>query len=260
MPIDLTGRRAIVCASSNGLGRGCAEMLARAGASVVLNGRDEARLEQTAKDLIAAETGVEIISVAGDITDSATQNRLLKACPKPDILVNNNGGPPISDFRTLDRENMEAGLRANMLAPIEMIQHVIDGMMDRRFGRIVNITSVTVKMPISGLDLSSGARAGLTSFLAGIARDVAGANVTINQLMPGYFDTERSRGGLRARAERTGRTVEVLAAERRASIPAGRLGTPEEFGHACAFLCSPQAGFITGQNLLMDGGMFRSAF
>ncbi|BBU57242.1 3-oxoacyl-ACP reductase [Mameliella alba] len=193
--IDLTGRRAIVCASSSGLGRGCAEALARAGASVVLNGRDETRLKQTAIDLVSAETGVDVIPVAGDITDPDTQERLLEACPEPDILVNNNGGPPIGDFRTLDRADMEAGLRANMLAPIEMIQRVIDGMAARRFGRIVNITSVTVKMPISGLDLSSGARAGLTSFLAGIARDVAGDNVTINQLMPGYFDTERSRGG-----------------------------------------------------------------
>nr|WP_167647212.1 SDR family oxidoreductase [Mameliella alba] len=258
--IDLTGRRAIVCASSSGLGRGCAEALARAGASVVLNGRDKTRLKQTAIDLVSAETGVEVIPVAGDITDPDTQERLLEACPEPDILVNNNGGPPIGDFRTLDRADMEAGLRANMLAPIEMIQRVIDGMAARRFGRIVNITSVTVKMPISGLDLSSGARAGLTSFLAGIARDVAGDNVTINQLMPGYFDTERSRGGLRARAERLGRPIEELAAERLATIPAGRLGAPAEFGHACAFLCSPQAGFITGQNLLMDGGMFRSAF
>lgn len=260
LPINLSGRNAIICASSRGLGRGCAEMLARAGASVVLNGRDEDQLKATARHLISAETGVEVLTVAGDITDPETQERLLAACPEPDILVNNNGGPPISDFRALERADIVAGVSANMIAPIEMIQRVIDGMSERRFGRIVNITSITVKMPISGLDLSSAARAGLTSFVAGIARDVAGDNVTINQLMPGFFDTERSRGGLRRRAEKSGRPIEELNAERLASIPAGRIGTPEEFGHACAFLCSPQAGFITGQNLLMDGGMFKSAF
>lgn len=260
LAIDLSGRRAIVCASSKGLGRGCAEALVRAGASVVLNGRDEAQLRTTTQDLIAAGNGAEIIPVAGDLTDPETQDRLLAACPEPDILVNNNGGPPIGDFRSLDRADMTAGVTSNMFVPIEMIQRVIDGMVSRGFGRIVNITSVTVKMPISGLDLSSGARAGLTSFLAGIARDVAGDNVTINQLMPGYFETDRSRQGLRNRAETSGRPIEELEAERRANIPAGRLGTPTEFGHACAFLCSPQAGFITGQNLLMDGGMFRSAF
>lgn len=260
LPIDLSGRKAIVCASSRGLGFACAEKLSQAGASIVLNGRDAKQLDLAARLLLAAGTGVEIRSVAGDIADPETQERLLEACPEPDILVNNNGGPPIADFRDLRRQELIEGITANMLAPIEMIQRVIDGMVARRFGRIVNVTSITVKMPISGLDLSSGARAGLSSFVAGIARDVASDNVTINQLMPGYFETERSQGGLRRRAERTGRPIEELEAERRASIPAGRLGDPGEFGFACAFLCSRQAGFINGQNLLMDGGMFRSAF
>ncbi|WP_417587375.1 SDR family oxidoreductase [Pararhodobacter oceanensis] len=260
LAIDLTGRHAIVCASSRGLGRGCAEMLAQAGAALVLNGRDAEALETTKAEMLATDGGRQILTVAGDITDPATQEKLLEACPTPDILVNNNGGPPISGFQDLSRDDVMAGLTANMVAPFEMIQRVIDGMRARKFGRIVNITSITVKMPISGLDLSSAARAGLTSFVAGIARDVAADNVTINQLMPGFFDTERSRSGLRRRAETSGRPIEELAAERNASIPAGRLGDTEEFGRACAFLCSPYSGFITGQNLLMDGGMFRSAF
>lgn len=260
LQIDLSGRNAIVCASSRGLGFACAKMLVRAGASVVVNGRDAAHLDRCV-DALRQEGGAgRITAVPGDISDGDTQQRLLDACPEPDILVNNNGGPPIADFRDLRRQDMIDGLTANMLAPIEMIQRVIDGMVARRFGRIVNVTSITVKMPISGLDLSSGARAGLTSFMAGILRDVAGANVTVNQLMPGYFETERSRGGLIRRAEKTGRPIDELEAERRASIPAGRLGDPDEFGRACAFLCSPESGFITGQNLLMDGGMYRSAF
>lgn len=260
LAIDLAGRRAIVCASSRGLGWACAASLAQAGASVVLNGRDADRLQAAVERLRQAHEGAVVSAVAGDIAEPEVQDRLLAACPEPDILVNNNGGPPIRNFRELAREEMLAGVTANMLTPIEMIQRVIDGMAARRFGRIVNITSITVKMPVSGLDLSSGSRAGLTSFLAGIVRDVAAANVTINHLMPGYFDTEHSRAGLKRRAEAAGRPVEELASERRGSIPAGRLGTPEEFGWACAFLCSKQAGFITGQSLLMDGGMFRSAF
>lgn len=263
LQIELTGKKAIVCASSRGLGRACAEMLVRGGASVIINGRDEAVLQQTAADIrqyIAAGSGAEVVAVAGDITDSETQERLLAACPEPDILVNNNGGPPIGDFRDLSREDLIKGVGANMIAPIELVQRVLDGMVERKYGRIVNITSITVKMPIAGLDLSSGARAGLTSFLAGIAREVAAHNVTINQLMPGFFETDRSRAGLIRRAEATNRPISEVEAERLAAIPAGRVGTPDEFGQFCAYLCSPQAGFITGQNLLMDGGMFRSAF
>ncbi|WP_458793067.1 SDR family oxidoreductase [Yoonia sp. MH D7] len=260
MSINLSGRRAIVCASSRGLGLACAEMLARAGASIVLNGRNADHLEKARVRLISAETGVDVTTVTGDITDPATQEELLATCPEPDILVNNNGGPPISGFMDLDRSDILDGVTANMVAPIEMIQRVIGGMQKRRFGRIVNITSITVKMPMSGLDLSSASRAGLTSFVAGIARDVAADNVTINQLMPGFFETARSRGGLERRSKASGRQIEELEAERLATIPAGRMGTPDEFGQACVFLCSPNAGFITGQNLLMDGGMFRSAF
>jgi 3-oxoacyl-[acyl-carrier protein] reductase len=255
MDLGIAGRNAIVCASSRGLGRACATALARAGARVAINGRDEGRLERV-RDEIAAETGAEVVAVAGDVSSAEGRAALLAAFSHVDILVNNNGGPPPSDFREVDHDAMIAGLEANMIAPIALIQAVIDSMVERRFGRIVNITSGSVKMPIAGLDLSSGARAGLTGFVAGVARSVAHANVTINNLLPGMFDTDRIAALIEAQSRQSGRSAEEVRAARQQAIPAKRFGSPEEFGDACAFLCSGQAGYITGQSLLIDGGAF----
>jgi len=255
MDLGIKGRTALVCASSQGLGRGCAEALAGAGARVIINGRDTESLARAA-DEIAAATGAEIVPVAADVGTEGGRAALLDAAGAVDILVNNNGGPPPADFRTLDHAKLLAGVEANMLTPIAMVQAVIDGMVARRFGRIVNITSGSVKMPLAGLDLSSGARLGLTGFLAGVARQVAHANVTINGLLPGSFDTARGTAIDRKQAADTDVSIDQARADRIAKIPAGRLGSPSEFGAACAFLCSAQAGFITGQNLLIDGGAF----
>ncbi|NQW11727.1 MAG: SDR family oxidoreductase [Alphaproteobacteria bacterium] len=259
MDIGIAGRTAIVCGSSRGLGRAIATSLGRAGCRVVVNGIDVGRLDAAARD-IASVTGAEIVPVAADVTTPDGQAVLLSACPEPDILITNAGGPPFKDFRQIDRAAMLAGVTANMVTPIELIQQVVDGMVERRFGRIVNITSVSVKMPIFGLDLSSGARAGLTAFLAGVSRSVAHANVTINNILPGYFDTDRYRAGIDATAKAQGTTPEAMHAQRVAAVPAQRAGDPAEFGDAAAFLCSAQAGYITGQNLLLDGGLFQSAF
>lgn len=256
MDLGLNGRTAIVCASSQGLGRGCAEALAAAGCSVVLNGRDQAALAAAA-DAIRAATGARVETVAGDIAADATQEALVAAAGgAPDILVNNNAGPPLRDFRALDRDALHAGLEANMVTPIRLVQRVIDGMVERRFGRVVCITSAAVKAPVAGLDLSSGARVGLTGFLAGVARSVAHANVTINFLLPGLFDTRRLAGVHAFAAETQGVDVEEAARRARERIPARRFGDPDEFGAACAFLCSDKAGFITGQSVLIDGGGF----
>ncbi|TMJ27416.1 MAG: SDR family oxidoreductase [Alphaproteobacteria bacterium] len=259
MDLGIAGRKAIVCASSRGLGRGCALALAQAGCDVVINGRDKARLEATAAEIRAAGRG-KITAIAADVATAEGQAALFAACPEPDILVNNNAGPPFRDFRELDRKAMLDGVIANMVVAIELIQKAIEPMTRRRFGRIVNITSASVKMPIPGLDLSSGARAGLTAFLAGVARSVAASNVTINFLLPGSFATDRLESNIKATAERRGVPVEQLRAERAAAVPAKRFGDPNEFGAACAFLCSAQAGYITGQNLLIDGGAFPGAF
>jgi 3-oxoacyl-[acyl-carrier protein] reductase len=255
MDLGIAGRRAVICASSRGLGRSCAEALAGAGCDVVVNGRDAATLEATAS-AIRASSSVTVTAVVADVATADGQAALLEACPEPDILVNNNGGPPFRDFRELDRDKMLDGVIGNMIVPIELIQAVIDAMVDRRFGRIVNITSGSVKMPLSGLDLSSGARAGLTAFLAGVARQVAGSNVTINNLLPGAFETDRLRSHLESTAQTRGVDVASVLDDRVASIPARRLGQPAEFGAACAFLCSAPAGYITGQSLLIDGGAF----
>jgi 3-oxoacyl-[acyl-carrier protein] reductase len=259
MDLGIRGRKAIVCASSQGLGRGCARALAEAGVAVVINGRNRELLEQTATEIRQA-TGVEVTPVLADISTPIGQAELLAACPAPDILVNNNGGPPYRDFRRLDRAALLAGVTANMVTPIELIQKVLDGMAARGFGRIVNITSISVKMPLAGLDLSSGARAGLTAFLAGISRTVAGRNVTINNLLPGSFDTARLRGGLLATAKNQGVSETAAENEAREEIPAKRFGTPADFGQTCAFLCSVHAGYITGQNILLDGGAYPGAF
>jgi 3-oxoacyl-[acyl-carrier protein] reductase len=259
MDFGIAGRKAIVCASSKGLGRGCAMALAAEGVEVVINGRDETVLARTAEEIRQA-TGAAVIPVAADVSTKAGQDALFAACPEPDILVNNNGGPPFRDFRELDRDKILNGVIGNMVTPIELIQRAIEPMIRRRFGRIVNITSSSVKAPIAGLDLSSGARAGLTAFLAGVARSVAGSNVTINQLLPGSFDTDRLKPGFEKEAKARGVDVETVRQARANTIPAKRLGTPDEFGAACAFLCSAQAGYITGQNLLIDGGAFPGAF
>lgn len=259
MELGIRGKKAIVCASSRGLGRGCALALAEAGCDLTINGRDAGSLARTAME-IRDRFKVSVTEVVGDVADPAVQKELLAACPSPDILVNNNGGPPFRPFSELDRESILKGVTNNMVAPLELIQAVIDGMAERGFGRIVNITSLSVYQPISGLDLSSGARAGLTSFLAGVARTVADRNVTINNLLPGKLDTERLRG-----PHEPGSVEDPVAgAERRArlaaSVPARRLGTPEEFGQICAFLCSVHAGYMTGQNIPVDGGLYVSAF
>ncbi len=258
MDLGISGRKAIVCASSRGLGRACAMSLAEAGVDLVINGRDEQQLAITQKDL--EKFGGAVTVVMADVSTAAGQQALFAACPEPDILVNNNGGPPFRDFREIDREAMLAGVTMNMVTPLELIRACVDGMGDRGWGRIVNITSSSVVSPIPGLDLSSGARAGLTSFLAGVSRTVASTGVTINQIMPGAFDTDRLQGGIKVTAERSGQTVEEVAAARAASIPAKRFGRPEEFGAACAFLCSVHAGYITGQSLLIDGGAVNKAF
>jgi len=259
MDLGISGRKAIVCASSRGLGKACARALAEAGCEVVINGRDKKRLQEAASE-IANLTGVKITPVAADVASPEGQAALLAACPQPDILINNNAGPPMRDFRELTRAQMIDGVIANMVVAVELIQKVIDPMCQRRFGRIVNITSGSVKMPLAGLDLSSGARAGLTAFLAGIARTVADKNVTINHMLPGPFDTDRLRSTLSKTAELKGKSVTQVAADRIGTIPAKRFGEPAEFGAACAFLCSAHAGYITGQNLLLDGGTFNAAF
>ncbi|CAL8981267.1 NADPH-dependent reductase BacG [Rhodoplanes serenus] len=258
MDLGIAGRSAIVCASSRGLGRACAQKLAEAGCTVVINGRDRERLTATAV-AIAESTRAAVIPVVGDVATPEGQAALLEACPAPDILVNNNAGPPFRDFRSLGRDDILAGVVANMVAAIELTQKVIDGMRARRFGRIVNITSGSVKMPLPGLDLSSGARAGLTAFMAGVARSVAADGVTINGLLPGVFATDRLAAMLATTAQTRGVDIEAVAAERLAAVPARRLGDPDEFGAACAFLCSVHAGYITGQNILIDGGAFPGA-
>jgi 3-oxoacyl-[acyl-carrier protein] reductase len=225
----------------------------------VINGRNRLLLERTAEEIRQA-AAVEVTTVLADVSTEAGQEALLAACPDPDILVNNNGGPPFRDFRELDRQAMLNGLTMNMVTPIELIQRVVDAMAARGFGRIVNITSLSVKMPMAGLDLSSGARAGLTAFVAGIARRVADRNVTINNLLPGSFDTARLRGGLIAAAGRQGSSESEVARKAQEEIPAGRFGTASEFGQTCAFLCSVHAGYMTGQNILLDGGAYPAAF
>src|SRR3954463_5737747 len=217
MDLGIAGRKAIVCASSRGLGRACAFRLAEAGCEVIVNGRDQAKTESTAAE-IAKATGAKVIPVVADVATAAGQAALFAAMPEPDILVNNNAGPPFRDFRELDRQKMIDGVIGNMIVAIELIQKVIDPMSAKKFGRIVNITSGSVKAPIAGLDLSSGARAGLTAFLAGVARQVAHANVTINFLLPGSFDTDRLRGMQRSGAERSGVSVEQAAERTRAGI------------------------------------------
>lgn len=259
MDLGISGRKAVICASSRGLGKGCAMALAEAGCEIVINGRDPEATNATAQEIRNAH-GARVTVVLADVSSPDGQKALLDACPSPDILVNNNGGPPRRDFADLDRERMIEGVIQNMITPLELIQAVMPGMAERGFGRIVNITSLSVYMPIPGLDLSSGARAGLTSFLAGVSRGIAGKGVTINNLLPGKMDTDRLRGGLRVAAQKAGTTEEAEANRQIGEIPARRFGNSEEFGQVCAFICSRHAGYITGQNILVDGGLYTSAF
>ncbi len=259
MDLGIAGKTALVCASSRGLGRACAFSLAREGAAVTINGRDVDSLEKTAAELRSA-TGVEITAVAADIATEQGRAAVLERCGAPDILVNNAGGPPPGDFRDWNREDWIAALDANMLAAIFMIKATVDGMMARKFGRIVNITSVAVKAPIDILGLSNGARAGLTGFVAGLARNTVIDNVTINNILPGPFDTDRLRATQLAAARKSGTDLDDIIADRRQANPAGRFGDPAEFGDLCAFICSAQSGYITGQNFVIDGGGFRGTF
>jgi 3-oxoacyl-[acyl-carrier protein] reductase len=258
MDLGIRGRTALVCAASKGLGKGCALALAREGVHVVITARGADALEATAAEL--RQLGVKVTAVGGDITTREGREAALKAAPSPDILVNNAGGPPPGDFRDWDREAWVKALDANMITPILLIRAVVDGMISRKFGRIVNITSGAVKAPIAELGLSNGARTGLHGFIAGLSRTTVRHNVTINNLMPGPFETDRLRSNLEFNAKKTGKSVEELRRARTDANPAGRFGTIEEFGDACAWLCSAQAGFVTGQNLLLDGGAYPGTF
>jgi 3-oxoacyl-[acyl-carrier protein] reductase len=258
MDLGIRGRTALVCAASKGLGMGCATSLAREGVNLVITARGAEALEATAAEL--RKLGVKVTAVAGDITTAQGREAALKACPAPDILVNNAGGPPPGDFRDWDRDTWVKALDANMITPILLMRAVVDGMIQRRFGRIVNITSGAVKMPIPELGLSNGARTGLTGFVAGLARKTARHNVTVNNLLPGPFETDRLRSNLEFHSKSSGKPLAELRKAREDANPSGRFGTIAEFGDACAYLCSAQAGFVTGQNLLMDGGAYPGTF
>ncbi len=255
MDLGIAGRTAIVCGGSAGLGRGIATALAREGVVVWIAARDRARLARAAGE-IAAETHGTVHTVSADVTTEDGRGALLAACPQPDILINNAGGPPPGDFRTWSREDWIKAIDANMLSAIMLIKATIDGMIARRFGRIVNVTSHMVKQPLGLLGLSNGARSGLTGFVGGVARDVAAHNVTLNNLLPGQFDTDRLRSNHQKFSAARNLDYEKFRSDARQQIPAGRFGEPDEFGAACAFLCSKHAGYITGQNILLDGGQY----
>jgi len=253
--LGISGRKAIVCGASKGLGRGVAAALAAEGVEVLIAARNPETLEATAT-AIGEETGAKPNWVAADVTTEEGRAALLQACPAPDIVINNAGGPPPGDFRSWSRADWIKALDANMLSAIDLIRQTIDGMIERRFGRIVSITSHMVKAPVGLLGLSNGARSGLTGFVGGLARDVAQHGVTLNNVLPGQFDTDRLKANQRAFAAARKVEFEAARGEFMRQIPARRFGDPREFGAACAFLCSAQAGFITGQNLLIDGGQF----
>lgn len=262
MDLGLTGRWALVCGASKGLGRACAEALVREGADVVIVARGAEVLAAAADELRALRAGAQVRPVAADVTTPEGRAAALAAVPQVDILVTNAGGPPPGDFRQWDRDTWLRALDANMLTPIELIKATVDGMAERGFGRIVNITSAAVKAPIDILGLSNGARSGLTGFIAGLARQpkIAAKGVTINNLLPGPFETERLRVTFEGSAAKTGRPIEQLMDERRATVPARRFGDPREFGEVCAFLCSRQAAYLNGQNILLDGGAYPGTF
>jgi 3-oxoacyl-[acyl-carrier protein] reductase len=255
MDLGIKGRTAIVCAASKGLGKGCAMALAREGVDVVISARGADALNATAEEIRKA-TGAKVTAVACDVTTEEGRKQILAACPNPDILINNAGGPPPGDFKDFSLDDWRKAVEWNMITPLALTKATVYSMMDRGFGRIVNITSQSVKAPIASLELSNGARAGLTGAVAVMARRAVKRNVTINALLPGPFDTDRLRGSTKKMAELQGVSVEEAMNQRKAAVPAGRFGTPEEFGAAAAFLCSANAGFITGQNLLLDGGIY----
>ena len=259
MDLGIKGRKAIVCAGSKGLGKGCALALAREGVDVLIVARGRDALEATAAE-IGSLTGMPVRTLAADITTPDGRARALAACPEPDILVNNAGGPPAGDFRSFDRNAWIAAIDANMLTPIELIKATVDGMIARRFGRIVNITSSAVKAPIDILALSNGARSGLTGFVAGVARKTVVHNVTINNILPGMFETDTMLSRIEAGARLGGVTFEDARDARLKNIPAGRFGNADEFGALCAYVCSAHASYITGQNLLIDGGSYPGTF
>jgi 3-oxoacyl-[acyl-carrier protein] reductase len=259
MDLGISGRKALLTASSRGLGRACAEALAAEGVDVVINGLSSENLDAAAEAIESAH-GVEVIPVRADINTEEGRAALLEACPDPDILVNNNWGPPPGEWESFEYEDWLAAVESNMLAPIMMIKGVVGGMRRRHFGRIVNITSQMVKSPFSVMGLSAGARTGLTAAAKALSREVAKDNVTINNLLPERIDTERQVYMARRRAESSGISYEAARQEMVDSIAAGRMGKPEEFGAACAFLCSAQAGYISGQNLQLDGGSYRGTF
>lgn len=259
MDLGLKGRKAIVCAASEGLGRASAIALAREGVELFIAARRREVLHATA-DEIGKLTGNRPMPVVADVTSTEGRDALLAACPAPDILVNNAGGPPPGDFRKFERDDWIKALDGNMLAPIAMIKATLDGMIERKFGRIVNVTSHAVKAPVAMLALSNGARTGLTGFIAGLARSVAEHNVTVNNLLPGTFDTDRLKSNLAALAKISAKGVPEVTEEIRNSNPSRRFGHPDEFGATCAFLCSTHAGYITGQNILIDGGAYPGTF
>ncbi len=256
MDLGIKGKRALVCAASKGLGKACAMHLANEGVLVTIASRNRNDLELAAADILA-KTGMQVAIAVGDLATDEGRGAALAVCPQPDILVNNCGGPPPGDFRQLTRDDWIRAFDSNMFSAIELMRATVDAMMERGFGRIVNITSATVKNPYALLPLSNGIRAGLTGFVAGLSRETVRRNVTINGLLPGSHDTARLRSAYTERAKRAGLDIEELIAKDAAAIPAGRMGTPDEFGAACAFLCSQYAGFITGQNLVLDGGAYR---
>lgn len=259
MDLGIRGKNALVCAGSKGLGRACAMSLAREGVNVTIVARGAEALEQTVADIRKLNAGT-VNGVLADITQAEGRALALKACPQPDILINNAGGPPAGDFREFTNDMWLAAINANMLTPIDLIKTTVDGMMSRGFGRIVNITSSAVKAPIDILGLSNGARSGLTGFVAGIARKTVHRNVTINNMLPGLFETATMRLRSTAMAQASGQNFEEVHKQRLQPIPAGRFGDPSEFGDACAYLCSAQAGYITGMNFLMDGGAYPGTF
>ncbi len=262
MHLGIRGRNALVCGASKGLGRACAEALLREGVNVTIVARDAATLDATraAMQDLAAANGASVQAVACDITTPEGRQQVLAACPAPDILVTNAGGPPPGDFRQFGLDDWRRAVENNMLTPIDLIKSTVDGMIARRFGRIINITSSSVKAPIRMLDLSGGARSGLTGFIAGIARETVMHNVTINNLLPGSFATDRLVGMIGKLAASQGKAPDDMLSASQQSIPARRFGDPDEFGAYCAFLCSAQAGYITGQNLLIDGGNYPGVF
>ncbi|MGI9135229.1 MAG: SDR family oxidoreductase [Rhodoferax sp.] len=261
MDMGIRGKWALVCGSSKGLGLGCARALAGEGVNLLMVARNDAPLQAAASALRGESPAASVLTCAADITTEAGRAAVFALRSAFDIVVSNAGGPPTGDFRDWDREAWLRALDANMLTPIELIKATVDGMAERGFGRIVNITSSAVKSPIDILGLSNGARSGLTGFVAGVARSsLAAKGVTINNLLPGAFDTDRLRSTLQAAATRLGQPLEAIATGRRKAIPAQRFGQPDEFGATCAFLCSQHAAYITGQNVLIDGGAFGGAF